>query len=514
MIERKLRHLYERLGPRYTRVFLAIQGPANIMVVLVTIALLASFYNPSLEEVAIVTVIASVFTVAGVAYAIARSRWMLQQLVDWRMKPDRTPADAVVAWEAATSYPTRSWRRDSWRVTAIAVLPSVIGMVLVLDLSWAAIPVLVGACLIAAGYATVLSYSIAEFLMRPLLDDINDELPDDFDFKRGGLPVRKRHVIALPVFTALTGLVVAALVTDGGGTDMLALSVVASVGVGVVLSHELTVLLAKAITDPISRLSDALARVRAGDYGVRVPVISGDELGELSDDFNQMVAGLAERERIRDAFGTYLDKEVAGFILSGQFPVGGVEIDVSIMFCDVRDFTPFAERAEPAEVVAALNAMFETIVPIVDRHGGHVDKFMGDGLLATFGAPEGYADHADRAVAAGLEIVDAVNNGGGGLRLAVGINSGPVVAGSIGGAGRLNFSIIGDAVNTAARVEAFTRETGDDILITAATRDALERPLPLISRGEITLKGKTDACEVLAPPARVPSEARTDVHAS
>ena len=97
----------------------------------------------------------------------------------------------------------------------------------------------------AAGYATVLSYSIAEFLMRPLLDDIAAALPDDFEFKRGGLPVRKRHIIALPIFTALTGLVVAALVTDGGGTDLLALSVVTSVGVGLVLSHELTVLLAQ-----------------------------------------------------------------------------------------------------------------------------------------------------------------------------------------------------------------------------------------------------------------------------
>ncbi len=514
MIERKVRHLYDRLGPRYPHVFLAIQATAGVLVALGAIALLASYYEPSFEDAALIVLTASVFTVAGVAYAVGRSRPMFNELVTWRNNPEPTPAETVAAWEAATTYPTRSWRRDSWRVNTIAIVPSVIAMLLILDLEWTAFPVLVGATLVAAGYATVLSYSIAEFLMRPLLDDIAAALPDDFEFKRGGLPVRKRHIIALPIFTALTGLVVAALVTDGGGTDLLALSVVTSVGVGLVLSHELTVLLAKAITDPISRLSEALARVRAGDYGVRVPIISADELGELSDDFNQMVAGLEERERIRDAFGTYLDKEVAGFILSGQFPEGGVEIDVSIMFCDIRDFTPFAERAEASEVVAALNAMFEIIVPIVDRHGGHVDKFMGDGLLATFGAPEGYSDHADRAVAAGLEIVEAVNTPDAELRLAVGINSGPVVAGSIGGAGRLNFSIIGDAVNTAARVEAFTRETGDDMLITAATRDALTRPLPLISRGTITLKGKTEACEVLAPPAPVPADARTDVHAS
>ena len=93
-----------------------------------------------------------------------------------------------------------------------------------------------------------------------------------------------------------------------------------------------------------------------------------------------------------------MDKEVAALILSGQFPEGGVEVDVSIMFCDVRGFTSYAEEAAATEVVATLNRLFEVMVPIVDRHGGHVDKFIGDGLLAVFGAPEPYPDHADRAV--------------------------------------------------------------------------------------------------------------------
>jgi adenylate cyclase len=169
------------------------------------------------------------------------------------------------------------------------------------------------------------------------------------------------------------------------------------------------------------------------------------------------------------------------------------------MFCDVRDFTPFAESAEATHVIAVLNGLFEAIVPIVDRHGGHVDKFMGDGLLAIFGAPEGYLDHADRAVAAGLDIVATVNNSDGPLRVGVGVNSGRVVAGSIGGAGRLNFSVIGDPVNTAARVEAATRRTGDDMLITAATSTMMTRPPALVSRGTVALKGKAEPVEVLAP---------------
>ena len=122
-------------------------------------------------------------------------------------------------------------------------------------------------------------------------------------------------------------------------------------------------------------------------------------------------------------------------------------------------------------------------------------------MLAVFGAPEGHPDHADRALATGCEIVEAVEGGAAGpLRVGVGINSGRVVAGSIGGGGRLNFSVIGDAVNVAARVEAATRQTGDRLLITAAARDALTRPgdIGLVSRGEAALRGKAEPIELFA----------------
>jgi adenylate cyclase len=239
--------------------------------------------------------------------------------------------------------------------------------------------------------------------------------------------------------------------------------------------------------------------VRQGDYAVRVPVVTSDELGELSHDFNLMVLGLQERERMRDAFSTYLDRDIVPLILSGQIPSEGVEVTISIMFVDVRGFTAFAETAEATEVIASLNSLFERIVPIVAQHGGHVDKFLGDGLLAVFGAPEGFADHADRAVTSGRQIVEAVNHRPEApLKVGVGINSGAVVAGSIGGAGRLNFSVIGDPVNVASRVEAATRTTGDDLLLTAATRDAMIRPIDLVSRGGVELKGKAEPVEVLA----------------
>jgi adenylate cyclase len=508
--QRVVRWLYRRLGRRYKLVFLATQIPTSIAVGLVFVALLSSYYHPSASDLAIAAGAVSVFTALGVGFALKRYRHDLALLFDWRELDVRNDEETVNAWDAAMNLPLRSFRRNSLITSAIAALPSVAIIMIAFGLPLSAVfPLLVSAG-IAASYATILTFSIAELLMRPVIEEIVAVLPDDADFTRNGLPLRKRLMITLPVFAETAGLIVAALVTHHGGTRMLWISVAVAFGVGWVISMELTTLLSRAITTPISDLRKALAAVREGDYDVRVPVVSSDDLGELSHEFNRMVRGLREREQIRDAFGTYLDKDVAGFILSGQFPPEGVEVDVSLMFVDVPGFTQFAEQRSAPEVVSALNAMFEVLVPIISKHGGHVDKFVGDGLLAVFGAPENYPDHADRALAAGCEIADTDAR----LPVCIGINSGPVVAGTVGGAGRLNFSVIGDAVNVAARVEAATRETGDALLITCDTRDALTRPLPLVSRGSIPLKGKTEPVELFAPasslrrgPADVPVEA-------
>ncbi len=153
------------------------------------------------------------------------------------------------------------------------------------------------------------------------------------------------------------------------------------------IALELTLLVTRSVLRPLADLQKATERVLDGDFNVTVPVTTGDETGELAASFNAMVQGLAERERIRDAFGTYLDREVAEYILSDEFDEEGRELEVSVLFTDVRDFTGFAAGAEAKEVVAALNGLFEVVVPVISRHGGHVDKFEGDGLLAVFGAP-------------------------------------------------------------------------------------------------------------------------------
>jgi len=234
---------------------------------------------------------------------------------------------------------------------------------------------------------------------------------------------------------------------------------------------------------------------------VRVPVSSGDELGTLAGSFNEMLEGLAERERLRTAFGSYVDPDVAERVLTEGELLEGVEVEATLLFVDVRDFTPFADRSSARETVAFLNEFFEVVVPIVLEHSGHANKFVGDGLLGVFGVPERLSDHADCAVAAARAIARAVERRfGDDVKVGVGVNSGPVAVGSVGGGGRLEFAVIGDPVNVAARVEGITRDTGDPMLLTEATRCLLERPeaVVLSQRGSIPLKGKRDPVPIYA----------------
>jgi adenylate cyclase len=322
--------------------------------------------------------------------------------------------------------------------------------------------------------------------------------------------VTTRALLAWALGTGIPvlGLVSLGIVAFTGGyavtVSNLRVAVVVLGGTGIAVGLLATILAARTTADPISSVRRALARVQRGDFDVRVPVYDGSQIGQLQLGFNEMVAGLAERERIREAFGTYVDQEVAAHILEEGVDLAGEEVEVTLMFIDVRDFTGFAEQTPANEVVGAINRLFERIVPVIHGHGGRVDKFVGDGLLAVFGAPRRQPDHADEALAAALEIADVVGSGEGGpLEIGVGLNSGTVVAGNIGGDRRYEFSVIGDAVNVAARVEAATRQTGDTVLLTDRTAALLHRERPELKvRPGLELKGKRDAVPVYAPKAR------------
>ena len=179
----------------------------------------------------------------------------------------------------------------------------------------------------------------------------------------------------------------------------------------------------------------------------------------------------------------------------------GERREVTVMFVDIRDFTPFAEASTAEDTVARLNALFEIVVPAVVDAGGHVNKFLGDGALAVFGAPNDLADHADAAVSAAVVIHRLVaEQFADALRIGIGINTGVVIAGTIGGGGKLEFTLIGDTVNVAARIEQLTKTTGDAILLTGQSVDTLTlRPPELVDRGSHALKGKSAEIQVFGP---------------
>ncbi len=205
-------------------------------------------------------------------------------------------------------------------------------------------------------------------------------------------------------------------------------------------------------------------------------------------------------QQLRSAFDAYVDPDVAERVLDAQnASVASETVDVTVLFLDVRDFTTYAERTSAAEVVGLLNSFWELVVPLIQDHGGHANKFIGDGLLAVFGAPQPLAHHADHAVAAARAIAAAVTDEyGGDIAIGIGLNSGDVMAGSVGGGGRLEFTVIGDVVNTAARVESATRATGDTVLITENTRDRLTAHHQFAARPGHMLKGKAGTVDLHA----------------
>ena len=491
--------MYRKLGARYPAVFVTLELQSAFLIGIGAVALIGFYYDADKADVLKVMAITCGLTAIAIVIVLSRLYKRIGPLSDW-IAGDRGPAQTERAWRTAVGLPLELIRRDlGFPVFGVAV-PVSIAAVLLYDLSWLAFfPMLVGG-LIALGYSAVLHYLALELAMRPILFDINAALASPVQIERPSIPLRYKLLGSLPLINVITGVTVAALTSDGGGVQALSLNVLIALTVAFMISFELTVLLSRSILRPVEDLEAATERIRQGRFDEHVPVTTADEFGELSSAFNQMVDGLAERERLREAFGAYLDEEVARHIISEDYDPDGHEVEVSLVFCDVQDFTEHSANASASEVVSRLNELFECIVPIIGRHRGHVDQFVGDGLLAVWGAPERSPDHADRAVQCAVEIARTVNSRRpGGFQIGIGVNSGQVVAGSIGGAGRLSYSVIGDAVNLCSRVEAKTRDTGDPVLITEATRALLSETIEVQPRGGIEIRGYSEPIELYAP---------------
>ncbi|WP_167837856.1 adenylate/guanylate cyclase domain-containing protein [Nocardia altamirensis] len=412
----------------------------------------------------------------------------------------RTPANAALAWPAVADLPLAPLRQRRTYIVMFALFVAWNSLgVRLLGLPPQDFLLFLPGSVLGWTYWLAIRFLLTELLIRPVLTEISAALPNGAGTPVASISLNQRLVAAVAGTILLAGTVVAGIVGPGTVTTLV-IGIGASCAIAVITSWSVA-LLANSITSPIAQVRLAAERIGDGDLTTRVPIVSTDEVGVLARAFNTMADGLRERERIRTAFGTYLDPAVAEHILREGPSLTGAEVEVTAMFLDVRGFTGYAERHPAREVVARLNDLFELVVPIVRGHSGHVDKFVGDGLLAVFGAPVPCHDHADRALAAALDIVAAVHRTPGlEFEIAMGLNSGRVIAGNIGGAGRFDYSVIGDAINVAARVEAATRGTGDTVLLSEQTRRLLRAEHGnLIARPGIRLKGKSAPATLYAP---------------
>ncbi len=493
------RALYARLGPRYPRLILFALLQFAVVVVFAGLGLLV-VYQPVGGDFWRIVLVAEALTLAENLLAYRMVSRMLSPADPW-LRGDRSAEAVTAAWNTLARLPQDSLKR--WKPVPIVfnIIPLCVYVTIELDLPARSIAFLFVGSLLVLAYGLFLRFFAMELGLRPVIEDVSRDLPPVFRLRGDGVSLRTRLMLAMPLLNVIGGVVVAGLSAEGTVTiEDLGSDVLIAVAVAFTISLELTYLLARSIIDPVTQLQRATAQVAAGDLSVQVPVASNDETGQLAQSFNAAVAGLAERERLREAFGAYVDPEVGERVLREGVSLEGEEVEATVLFVDIRGFTALAERSSARELVALLNEFFETAVPCLTRHGGHANKFVGDGLLGVFGAPERRRDHADRAVAAAAEMAQLIPaRFGGRVAVGIGVNSGPVVVGTVGGGGRVDFTVIGDPVNTAARVEEATRETGDTVLVTAATRALLlddrwrwgERP-------PVPLKGKTETVALFA----------------
>ncbi|MDO4911433.1 MAG: adenylate/guanylate cyclase domain-containing protein [Corynebacterium sp.] len=227
-----------------------------------------------------------------------------------------------------------------------------------------------------------------------------------------------------------------------------------------------TYLLIASVARPIGQLQHAIMQVRHGDLSARVPIYDGSEIGTLQSGFNEMMEGLTQEHRLKRLLTRYIGTDVAAQAIEDDPVLGGKSRAAAILFVDIKDSTDFASSHSPEEVVAALNAFFSTVVEVVARNHGVVNKFEGDAALILFGAPTPLIDAPSHALTAARELQEALSSS---LECGIGVSHGRVIAGHIGGSERFEYTVIGDAVNEAARLTELAKNTPGGVLTSVQT---------------------------------------------
>ncbi|KRC53643.1 MULTISPECIES: adenylate/guanylate cyclase domain-containing protein [unclassified Nocardioides] len=444
-----------------------------------------------------VAVAVAVGTAWGTTTSLGALRWATDPTVD----PDRTQRE-------------RALRVPFWLTTMQLVLWTT-GTVLFTVLSVVLQPSRALGTGLTVGITTVIvagvAYLLTEFALRPVAARALSDVRVTGRLRGAGVGPRQAIFWWLGTGAPTVGLLITAILAltprNDATLNQLAVVTIVVCGVVLVFGFLLTDLNARSVVAPIISVRDAMRAVERGDLDTDVVVYDGTELGQLQSGFNDMVSGLQEREQIRDLFGRHVGQEVAAAAAAlgaGEIELGGETRTCSVLFVDLVGSTTYATEHGPTQVVAVLNRFFGVVVDEVDRHHGLVNKFIGDAVLAIFGAPVEHADHASaaleaaRAMAARLAVeVPEVGAG-------IGVATGQVVAGNVGHEQRYEYTVIGDAVNSAARLTDLAKDVPGCVLaawdsVEAARADGSPEAEHWVEHGETTLRGRTTTTRLAVP---------------
>ncbi len=290
----------------------------------------------------------------------------------------------------------------------------------------------------------------------------------------------------------------AAALAHLGGFSLILFSFVAIYGLWLAL------LFSRNISGPAHEIMNVTEKIAGGDYDARVGVMSNDEIGYLGDRVNEMAWGLKERERIREIFNLFTSPEISREILSGKTFAGGEIRRVTLLFADLRGFTGMAERLPPEQVLDSINSYFEAMSAAIVDHGGILLQYVGDEIEAVFGAPLDDPNHADKAVAAALDMrarLASLNERRSSLSEeplshGIGVHTGTALAGIVGSKFKISYALVGDTVNLASRIQELNKQMDSDILISSDTYESLSVPRIVSQPLTVSVKGKSRAVDV------------------
>jgi len=281
----------------------------------------------------------------------------------------------------------------------------------------------------------------------------------------------------------------------------IALSALGSLLLAALIAVPGTFLLSRRVSRPLSELHGAVELVGQGKFDTRLGILSNDEFGAVARALNTMAQQLGERERMKTAFARYVSHQVMDSILASDKDMGlsGDRRRITVLFCDIRGFSSMPEQMPPGKVVQLLNEYFEQMVEVIFRNNGTPDKFIGDGIMVIFGAPEDDPYQEERALKTAIEMQRELRRlrkkwegEGLSIRVGIGINSGPAIVGNIGSSRRMEYTAIGDTVNLASRLETATKDLGVGILISEYTYNAVRGSFPFRNTGSVHVRGRSE----------------------